>query len=93
MSTLNELLLQREALEQQINEVRKKESTEALATIRGLVAQFDFQPSDIFPPAKHSNAGKKVQPKYRNPETGETWTGRGKAPAWIQGKEKEQFLI
>ncbi|WP_353172060.1 H-NS histone family protein [Paracandidimonas soli] len=44
-------------------------------------------------------AAKRVIPaKYRNPETGDTWTGRGKAPRWIseaeaQGKKREQFLI
>jgi DNA-binding protein H-NS len=25
-----------------------------------------------------------VAPKYRNPATGETWTGRGEAPSWIE---------
>lgn len=36
--------------------------------------------------------------KYKNPFTGETWTGRGKTPKWMvelieQGKSKEDFLI
>ncbi|WP_442873318.1 H-NS family nucleoid-associated regulatory protein [Cupriavidus sp. USMAA2-4] len=30
--------------------------------------------------------------KYRNPKTGQTWSGRGRAPAWI-GKQRERFLI
>jgi len=39
-----------------------------------------------------------VAPKYLNPATGETWTGRGKAPRWIveaeaQGKTRSEFLI
>jgi len=34
-----------------------------------------------------------VAAKYRNPETGEQWTGRGRAPRWLDGKTKEQFLI
>lgn len=39
-----------------------------------------------------------VAPKYRHPETGETWTGRGKAPKWISaaeaaGQHRDQFLI
>ncbi len=39
-----------------------------------------------------------VPAKYRNPETSETWTGRGKAPRWItnaeaEGKSRDQFLI
>ena len=39
-----------------------------------------------------------VPAKYRNPETGATWTGRGKAPRWVTeaeaaGKKREEFLI
>ena len=39
-----------------------------------------------------------VAPKYRHPETMQTWTGRGKAPIWLasllaQGHRKEDYLI
>lgn len=45
-----------------------------------------------------ADAGKKAEPKYRDPKTGETWTGRGRPAAWLQahldaGKKKEDFLI
>lgn len=34
---------------------------------------------------KSPTAGAKVAPKYRNPQNAEqTWTGRGKAPLWVQ---------
>ncbi|GAA0499938.1 MAG: H-NS histone family protein [Pigmentiphaga sp.] len=41
---------------------------------------------------------KQVAPKYRHPETGETWTGRGKPPRWLVAAEaggatRDQFLI
>ena len=34
--------------------------------------------------------------KYRNPETGETWSGRGRMPKWLalaegQGRRREEF--
>jgi DNA-binding protein H-NS len=32
-------------------------------------------------------------PKFRDPESGATWTGRGKPPNWIKGKERAGFLI
>ncbi len=35
----------------------------------------------------------KVAAKYKNSSTGETWTGRGKAPIWIAGKDRTKFLI
>jgi DNA-binding protein H-NS len=35
-----------------------------------------------------------VAPKYRDPESGVTWTGRGMAPLWIRDAEdRTQFLI
>ncbi len=39
-----------------------------------------------------------IKPKYRDPQTGETWAGRGKAPKWLQrkldaGQSKDDFLI
>lgn len=30
--------------------------------------------------------------KYRNPETGQTWSGRGRSPKWIVG-DKSNYLI
>lgn len=33
-----------------------------------------------------------VPVKYRN-EAGDTWTGRGRAPKWLEGKDKTQFLV
>lgn len=40
----------------------------------------------------------KVEAKYRNPETGESWSGRGLKPRWLvmageSGKTLEDFLI
>jgi DNA-binding protein H-NS len=34
-----------------------------------------------------------VPTKYRDDATGQTWTGRGRAPKWLEGKDKNQYLI
>uniref|UniRef100_UPI001B809ECD H-NS family nucleoid-associated regulatory protein n=1 Tax=Belnapia moabensis TaxID=365533 RepID=UPI001B809ECD len=39
-----------------------------------------------------------VRAEYRHTETGETWSGRGSAPAWLknleeQGRRREEFVI
>ncbi|NCZ75817.1 MAG: H-NS histone family protein, partial [Betaproteobacteria bacterium] len=54
--------------------------------------------SAIHPKSAVNRTKTKVSPKYRNPETGETWTGRGKAPRWLatfiqEGVSRERFLI
>jgi DNA-binding protein H-NS len=59
------------------------------------VAEFDLTPQDVFPAgrARSASSGTKVAPKYRDPATGQTWTGRGKAPKWIQNQDRAQFAI
>jgi DNA-binding protein H-NS len=42
---------------------------------------------------KIKKATAKVAPKYKDPETGATWTGRGITPKWLAGKNKADFLI
>lgn len=32
-------------------------------------------------------------PKYCDPVSGATWSGRGRAPGWIAGKDRDDFLI
>lgn len=94
-----ELLAQRENLEKAIAQARQNEIAQAVAKVRAMVAEFGLTAEDIFPArgAKSSKAaGKstgKVAPKYRDPATGQTWTGRGKAPKWISDKDRKPFLI
>jgi DNA-binding protein H-NS len=94
--TYKELLEQREALEKAIAQARQNEIAAAVAKVRELVAEFGLTVQDVFPSRGTKSAGKpasKVAPKYRDPATGQTWTGRGKAPKWIDGKDRSQFLI
>ena len=100
MSQLAELIKQREALEAQIAAARKAEIADAISKIKELVAEFGLIAHDIFGSAKLGRktstggaAKTTVAPKYRDPSTGQTWTGRGKAPKWIEGKDRAQFVI
>jgi len=58
--------------------------------------------NEVYPTRGAKKAsGKKgvVAPKYRNPETGETWSGRGRQPVWFakalkkSGVTAESLLI
>ena len=97
MSSYKELLKQRQDLEQQINEARTRELADAVAKVRTLIAEYELTADDVFPPARAraSSGGTcaKVAPKYRDPATGQTWTGRGKPPKWIADQDREQFVI
>lgn len=95
MTTYKDLLKQRESLELQIKEARERELSDAVSQVRSLVQEYGLTAEDVFPAARTRGAarGTKVAAKYRNPTTGETWTGRGKAPKWIQGQDRDQFAL
>ena len=47
---------------------------------------------------KSATKGTKVAAKYRHPETGQTWSGRGILPKWMteeiaKGRKREDFAI
>ncbi len=94
MSSYQELLAQREQLDKQIKEAIAREKADGIAKAKVIIEQYNLVASDLF---SRKTAGKstggKVAPKYRNPLTGETWTGRGKAPKWIDGKDRSNYLI
>jgi DNA-binding protein H-NS len=99
-NSYKELLKQREALEQAIATARAHELTEAITKARELVAEFGLTVQDVFPSGRgasksgnKASSGNKVAPKYRDPATGQSWTGRGKAPKWIDGQDRAKYLI
>lgn len=95
MQSYKDLLKQREALDQQITQARQQELSGAVSQVRALIAEFGLTAQDVFPSGRGRSAtmGTKVAPKYRNPSTGQTWTGRGKAPKWIANENREKFAI
>ena len=89
MATYQELLAQKAELDRQIEQARKQELSDAVGQIKGLMAQYGLSVADLSgkgaSAAKTSAAkGSKVAPKYRNTATGETWTGRGRQPKWVE---------
>lgn len=99
MATYKELQTQIEALKQQAEAQRKAEISAVVADIRAKMDEYGITLADLGSRrAGVSSKGSTVPPKYRNAQTGETWTGRGKMPRWLQsavdgGKSKESFLI
>lgn len=95
MSSYKELLAQREQLDKQIKEAIAREKADGIAKAKAIIDQYHLSASDLFSrkAGYGPKSGGKVAPKYRNPASGETWTGRGKAPKWIEGRDRSSFLI
>ncbi|WP_197378055.1 H-NS family nucleoid-associated regulatory protein [Ralstonia pseudosolanacearum] len=95
MATYKELLAQKAKLEEQLESARVKELEAVIQQVRQVVEEYGLTAEDIGLTVKRGRrAGKKttVAPKYQDPKTGATWSGRGRAPAWI-GKNRDKFLI
>lgn len=89
-NTLKTLLEQRAQLNAAIARAKKEESEKALKEVHQLVAEFGFTAQQVFP---WKPAVKTATPRYRDEKSGATWTGRGRAPAWLAGKNRDDFLI
>lgn len=97
-TSYKELLQQRESLEQAIQEARAREISQAVQKVRDMMAEYGLTAQDVFPSGRASKSSgaksvNKVAPKYKDPSSGQTWTGRGKAPKWIEGQDRAKFLI
>ena len=94
MSSYKDLLAQREQLDKQIKEAIAREKIDGITKAKLIIEQYTLSASDLFSrKAGGKSTGNKVAPKYRNPANGETWTGRGKAPKWIEGRDRSNYLI
>lgn len=107
MSTYQELLAQRAALEKQaaelekaLSDARRAERSGVIGQIKSLMAEHGLTVADLGTKtgkAPSASAGRKVAPKYKD-SNGNTWTGRGLQPKWIQaalasGKKLEDLAI
>ena len=86
MKTYHQLLAERAELDVQIKKAIKSEKKDAVIAAKKIIDDFKLTPQEVF-------AKKKAKAKYRNPETGSEWSGRGIAPVWIRGFDRDQFLI
>ncbi|HUW80842.1 MAG TPA: H-NS histone family protein [Acidocella sp.] len=98
MATYKELKAQAEALLQQAETARRAEIAAVVADIQARMKEFGITLADLKGGTKKAKARGAVAAKYRNPATGESWSGRGRAPRWLadalaKGRTKDEFLI
>ncbi|KIF81103.1 H-NS histone family protein [Noviherbaspirillum autotrophicum] len=94
MKSYKELQAEIKELQAQAEKARQAELANAITEIKAKIQEYGLTEADLFSTEKKTRkAGATVKPKYQNPETGETWTGRGKPPKWIAGANRAKFLI
>ncbi len=94
MASYKDLQSQIEKLQKQADQAREKEVASVVAQIRTMMNDYGIQPADLGISARRRRkSATPAVPKFQNPQTGETWTGRGRAPKWIEGKDRTKFAI
>jgi DNA-binding protein H-NS len=94
MATYKELQDQITKLKQDAEEVRLKEIDGAIAQIKALMNDYGISVQDIEGPGRRKGAKTSSLSNVQfKDNAGNTWSGRGRMPAWLKGKDKEQFRV
>lgn len=84
--SIAELLAQKAAIEKQIADAQRGARSDAVNQVRALMAQYGLTLADIGTKgaaAPRASGTKKVAAKFRNTATGDSWSGRGLKPKWL----------
>ncbi|WP_414442379.1 H-NS family nucleoid-associated regulatory protein [Burkholderia sp. 22PA0106] len=91
------LKAQLDSLQERAEAARVAELERVITQVRELVAEYGITSEQIFGRKRGPKVAKEpavIEAKYQNPKTGETWSGRGRAPLWIRdAKNRDRFLI
>lgn len=112
--SLNELIAQREALARQQAEIAKAIADaqqlarkDVMQQIKTLMAEHGLTAADLSESTRKPRGSladapgpsrAKVAAKFRDPDSGQTWSGRGLMPKWLRaavdaGRAKESFAV
>ncbi|WP_321794750.1 H-NS family nucleoid-associated regulatory protein [Caballeronia sp. J97] len=101
MATLDAIQARIKKLEAQAQALKAKSMSGVLKQIHDLMARHEISMEDVSAfvgkaarSIKAKATGKAVAAKYVDPKTGASWSGRGRAPAWIaNARDRNAFLV
>jgi DNA-binding protein H-NS len=93
MATYKEIQAKIEDLQRQAAAQRQSEMSAAVQRIREMMQEYGISANDLLASSKKGASKKSGTVQFRNAETGDTWSGRGRMPNWLSGKDKEQFRV
>lgn len=101
---LEQLKAHKREVERRIENFVEEKKREIIRTAQAAARQLNLSMADIFgsvagdADVSVSKQRKPVEPKYRDPVSGATWSGRGRTPNWLleaesAGRKRDDFLI
>ena len=94
MATYQELQNQISALQNKAEEMRIQELDGAIQQIKASMQEYGITLQDLDFAVKKKSKKSKPQAKVQFQDADcNTWSGRGRMPDWLKGKDKEKFRI
>ena len=91
------------ALQKTAETLKKKDKQPAVKAILAMMAKHDVSLGELRAAlqggaARKTRVKKPVAAKFKDPQSGKTWSGRGRTPGWLSeaetaGKQRHDFLI
>lgn len=83
---------------ERIERVREEAIAQLRRDMLERASQLDINPQALFVVVPEKDPGEKpakkaLPAKYRDPETGKTWSGKGKRPGWFDSERIHEFRI
>lgn len=94
--TVEELQRHQEEIDRRIRQKQEAEKKAVIEQIVNVVNTYKIPIDELIEALgglKVKRKGVKAKPKYQDPVTGTLWSGRGKEPSWIKGKDRKPFMI
>lgn len=94
MNTYRELLIHLERLKLEIEVAREREARLIAERVLEVLAESGVPIDELVASCRQDGRlRRRVKQKYWDPQTGSTWSGRGRTPRWMAGKDPEEFRI
>jgi len=74
-------------LERQAEQLRREELRQVIAELRAKVREYSITADQLF------GLELSALVRYRDPDSGRTWTGLGRPPNWIRGQDRERYRV
>ncbi len=100
--SLKRLLARRARLDAEIAMIESHARHEVVQRIVRMIVDYHIKIEEVYavlnqggivPPPDEVKMPRRVPPKFWNPETGQTWSGRGRLPLWLVGKNIDEYRL
>ncbi|MEK7892970.1 H-NS histone family protein [Burkholderia contaminans] len=88
-----EFVGQYQKLKDEMEAARKREVAEVIDYIVKLIALYELSIDDIAGAHSGKHPVRRRKARYMDPVSGKTWSGRGRRPLWMKGREPDEFLM